>query len=92
MYYNFWQDAANPRGVIRRTASLEAYMRAATASSASGTEQAQAVASTENSKGGDAELWEVVLDIDALGAAEGQSWVYKGQTPLDIPFYGKELR
>ena len=29
---------------------------------------------------GDDEAWETVLDIDALAAAEGQSWVYKGST------------
>jgi len=30
----------------------------------------------------DAPDWETVLDIDALGAAEGRSWVYKGVTCL----------
>ena len=60
MYYNFWQDAANPRGVIRRLPSMEAYRSAQPA-------------------------WEIVLDIDALGKEEGESWVYKGQNPLDLP-------
>jgi len=59
-FYNFWQDAANKRGLWRRT-SMESY--------ASG--------STE---------WETVLDVDALCAEEGESWVWKGQVlhrPLD---------
>ena len=28
--------------------------------------------------------WEVVLDVDALGAAEGESWVYKGNSLYDV--------
>ena len=28
--------------------------------------------------------WEVVLDFDALGTAEGESWVYKGYTVYDL--------
>lgn len=28
--------------------------------------------------------WEVVLDFDALGAAEGESWVYKGNSLYDV--------
>eukprot|EP01036_Dinobryon_divergens_P031474 gene31474-40875_t len=28
--------------------------------------------------------WEVVLDFDALGAAEGESWVYKGSKVYDV--------
>ena len=27
--------------------------------------------------------WETVLDVDALGAAEGVSWVWAGSTVLD---------
>ena len=30
--------------------------------------------------------WEVVLDFDALGAAEGESWVYKGHVVYEPPF------
>lgn len=29
--------------------------------------------------------WEIVLDIDALGKAEGESWVYQGYTKNDSP-------
>ena len=56
LYYNFWQDSSNPRGVLRRT-TLESY------------------------KSGSPD-WEVVLDVDALGKAEGESWVYKGSRVL----------
>jgi len=51
-YYNFWQDAAHPRGIWRRT-TLADYRSPAPA-------------------------WETVLDIDALGAAEGENWVWHG--------------
>jgi len=52
LFYNFWQDEKNPRGLLRRT-TFESYRS-------------------------DAPEWETVLDIDALGEAEGQSWVYYG--------------
>ena len=51
-YYNLWRDAANPRGLWRRT-TLEEFRKAAPA-------------------------WETVLDLDALGKAEKQGWVFKG--------------
>ena len=54
--YNFWQDKANPKGVLRRT-TLESYRA-------------------------DKPEWEVVLDVDALAAAEGKEWVYQGSTCL----------
>jgi prolyl oligopeptidase len=60
MYYNFWQDSNNPRGIVRRVASLEEYRSAEP-------------------------NWETVLDLDALGREEGESWVYKGQNPLELP-------
>ena len=50
--YNFWRDAANPRGLWRRT-TLRSYRAAEPA-------------------------WETVLDLDALAAAEGENWVWKG--------------
>jgi prolyl oligopeptidase len=62
--YNFWQDAANPRGVWRRT-TLESYRD-------------------------ELPEWEVVLDVDALGAAEGESWVWQGATVLR-PGYRRAL-
>jgi prolyl oligopeptidase len=54
--YNFWTDAAHPRGVWRRT-TLEDYRQEQPA-------------------------WDVLLDIDALGAAEGESWVWHGAKTL----------
>ncbi len=55
--YNLWQDAANPRGLWRRTTPAE-YARAEPA-------------------------WETVLDLDALGRAEGVSWVWHGAEVLE---------
>ncbi|WP_431295594.1 prolyl oligopeptidase family serine peptidase [Rahnella sp. PAMC 25559] len=55
-YYNFWQDQANPRGLLRRV-TLDEYRKAKPA-------------------------WESVLDIDALGKAEGKDWVYHDLQPL----------
>ena len=54
--YNFWQDAAQPRGLWRRT-TLEEYRR-------------------------DRPDWEILLDVDALAAQEGESWVWQGATAL----------
>jgi len=54
--YNFWQDAASPRGLWRRT-TLEEYRRARPD-------------------------WEVLLDVDALAAAEGENWVWQGASVL----------
>jgi len=54
--YNFWQDAAHPRGLWRRT-TLEEYRR-------------------------DRPGWEVLLDIDALAAQEGENWVWQGAAAL----------
>lgn len=54
--YNFWRDAAHPRGLWRRT-TLDDYRRAEPA-------------------------WELVLDLDALAAAEGENWVWAGATAL----------
>jgi prolyl oligopeptidase len=50
--YNLWQDAANPRGLWRRT-TLAEYRKAEPA-------------------------WEVLLDLDALGRAEGENWTWGG--------------
>jgi prolyl oligopeptidase len=50
--YNLWRDAANPRGLWRRT-TLAEYRKPQPA-------------------------WETVLDLDALGKAEGENWVWAG--------------
>jgi prolyl oligopeptidase len=55
-FYNLWRDAANPRGLWRRT-TLAEYQKPNPA-------------------------WETVLDIDALGKAEKENWVWAGATCL----------
>jgi len=50
--YNFWKDAAHPRGLWRRT-TLDSYKT-------------------------DMPDWDVLLDIDALNAAEEISWAFAG--------------
>ncbi|MEV6637254.1 prolyl oligopeptidase family serine peptidase [Actinoplanes sp. NPDC051470] len=64
LYYNFWQDAAHPRGLWRRT-TLEQYRR-------------------------DEPAWDVLLDVDALSAAEKENWVWGGATVLE-PGYDRCL-
>ncbi|MDO9074023.1 MAG: prolyl oligopeptidase family serine peptidase [Rubrivivax sp.] len=54
--YNFWRDAANPRGLWRRT-TLAEYRKPKPA-------------------------WETVIDVDALGQAEGENWVWASATCL----------
>lgn len=54
--YNLWRDAANPRGLWRRT-TLAEYRKPQPA-------------------------WETVLDLDALGRAEGENWTWGGATCL----------
>jgi len=54
--YNFWEDAAHPRGLWRRT-TLEEYRR-------------------------DRPDWEILLDVDALAAEEGENWVWQGAAAL----------
>jgi len=50
--YNFWRDAANPRGLWRRT-TLAGYRT-------------------------DAPEWEVLIDVDELGRADSEKWVWGG--------------
>jgi len=50
--FNFWKDAANPKG-LWRTTSMESFRTGAPA-------------------------WRVLLDVDALCAAEGQDWTWQG--------------
>ena len=54
--YNFWQDAAHPRGLWRRT-TLEEYRR-------------------------ERPDWDILLDVDALAAEEGENWVWQGAAAL----------
>jgi prolyl oligopeptidase len=50
--YNFWRDAANPRGLWRRT-TLDSYRT-------------------------DSPEWDVLIDVDELGRADGEKWVWAG--------------
>jgi prolyl oligopeptidase len=50
--YNFWRDAANPRGLWRRT-TLDSYR----------------TTSPE---------WDVLIDVDELGRADDEKWVWAG--------------
>jgi prolyl oligopeptidase len=54
--YNLWKDAANPRGLWRRT-TLASFRTARPE-------------------------WDVVLDLDALAAKEGEDWIWGGPTTL----------
>lgn len=54
--FNFWKDAAHPRGLWRTTA-LDSYR-------------------------GEAPQWEILLDLDALAAREGEDWIWGGATTL----------
>ncbi len=57
-WYNFWNDAAHPRGVWRRT-TAESYLT-------------------------DDPHWDVLIDLDALAAAESEDWIWKGATTRPI--------
>jgi prolyl oligopeptidase len=62
--YNFWRDAANPRGLWRRT-TLDSYRS-------------------------DNPDWDVLLDVDALAAADDANWVWAGATVI-YPEYTRAL-
>jgi len=55
--YNFWRDAANPRGLWRRT-TLDGYRS-------------------------DSPEWDVLIDIDELGRADNEKWVWAGATVIE---------
>ncbi|MGV0713927.1 prolyl oligopeptidase family protein [Mycolicibacterium sp. XJ662] len=55
--YNFWRDAANPRGLWRRT-TLASYR-------------------------GEEPEWEVLIDVDAIAAAEDENWVWAGADVIE---------
>ncbi len=62
--YNFWRDAAHPKGLWRRT-TLDDYRRPEPD-------------------------WDVLIDVDALAAAEDENWVWHGAAVLR-PAYEKAL-
>ena len=55
--YDFWRDAANPRGLWRRT-TLESYRT-------------------------DSPEWDVLIDVDELGRADNQHWVWAGADVIE---------
>ena len=55
--YNFWRDAANPRGRWRRT-TLDSYRT-------------------------DTPHWDVLIDVDALAAGDGENWVWAGAAVIE---------
>lgn len=62
--YNFWRDAANPRGLWRRT-TLDSYRS-------------------------DSPDWDVLIDVDELGRADGEKWVWAGAGVIE-PEYTRAL-
>lgn len=62
--YNFWRDAANPRGVWRRT-TLDSYRT-------------------------DSPEWDVLIDVDELGRADNEKWVWAGAGVIE-PEYTRAL-
>jgi len=62
--YNFWRDAAHPKGLWRRTT----------------------LADYRNPQPN----WDVLIDVDALAAAEKEDWVWHGCTALP-PAYARGL-
>jgi prolyl oligopeptidase len=62
--YNFWRDAANPRGLWRRT-TLDSYRT-------------------------DSPEWEMLIDVDALAAADAENWVWAGADVIE-PDYSRAL-
>lgn len=64
--YNFWRDAANPRGLWRRT-TLSEFPKPQPA-------------------------WEVVIDLDAVAAADKENWVWKGVSCLRPDRRGEAYR
>jgi prolyl oligopeptidase len=58
--YNFWRDAANPRGLWRRT-TLDSYRT-------------------------DSPDWAVLIDVDELGRADDEKWVWAGATVIEPEF------
>ncbi len=65
--YNFWRDAANPRGLWRRT-TLDSY---------------RADNTDERSREEQTTDWDVLIDVDELAAADGENWVWAGADVLE---------
>ncbi|MDO4901776.1 prolyl oligopeptidase family protein [Actinomyces sp.] len=86
--YNFWTDAAHPRGLWRRT-TWEAY-RAGSSTSQARTAAPSRAAPAADSMVTDPTDWEVLLDLDALCEEEGVNWVWSDASmPLRGPLTGR---
>ena len=68
--YNFWRDGEHQRGLWRRT-SLASFL-------------ASSLGEGEQPVNADLTEWEVLLDVDALAAEEGEDWVFKGASVLPL--------
>lgn len=66
--YNFWRDAANPRGLWRRT-SLDSYR-----TEDPGDERSREEQTTH---------WDVLIDVDELARADGENWVWAGADVIE---------
>ena len=66
--YNFWRDAQNPRGLWRRTTLAE---------------YATEGAADERSREEQKTQWDVLIDVDALAAADGENWVWAGADVIE---------
>ena len=81
--YNFWTNADHPRGLWRRT-TWDSYRAGAPGDDAApgAGADADAVADPDTGAGSRSTQWEILLDLDALGAAEGVPWVWHGASVL----------
>ena len=61
--YNFWRDAANPRGLWRRT-TLDSYRT-------------------------DSPEWDVLIDVDELGRADDEKWVWAGAGVIEPELHAR---
>jgi prolyl oligopeptidase len=66
--YNFWRDAANPRGLWRRT-TLQSYRGRG--------------ASDERSREEPQTQWDVIIDVDELARRDDANWVWAGADVIE---------
>ena len=66
--YNFWRDAANPRGLWRRT-TLQSYRSRG--------------ASDERSREEPQTQWDVIIDLDELARRDDSNWVWAGADVIE---------
>ena len=81
LLYSFWTDADHPRGLWRRT-TWESYRAGAPGQADGCADSAAAPAAAADADSVAGTQWEVLLDLDALGEAEGIAWVWHGAQVL----------